>query len=75
MKQATRAIVPATLSAIEALCNAVIGLLVSWAVTFYALPLWGLEPTAGAAAGITGTYFVVSWTRSFVIREIFRRLT
>ena len=33
-------------SAIEALCNAIIGLAVSWAVTFYALPLWGFTLSA-----------------------------
>lgn len=61
------------LSAFEALCNAVIGLAVSWAVTFYALPLWGLTPSASASAGITALYFVVSFVRSWAIREIFRR--
>lgn len=63
-----------TLSALEALCNAVVGLIVSWAVTYYALPLWGLTPSASAAASITGLYFIVSWARSFIIREVFRRV-
>lgn len=60
-------------SAIEALCNAVVGLIVSWAVTFYALPLWGLTPTASASAGITAMYFAISFARSWVIREAFRK--
>lgn len=60
-------------SATEALCNAVVGLLVSWAVTYWCLPWWGLEPSASAALGITVFYFVVSFVRSFAIREVFRR--
>jgi ABC-type uncharacterized transport system permease subunit len=61
------------ISAIEALCNALIGLVVSWAITFYALPLWGLEPSASASVGITAMYFFISFARSWVIREAFRR--
>ena len=49
-----------TMSAIEALTNAAVGLVVSWAITFLALPLWGLQPSAMQAGGITGMYFVVS---------------
>ena len=60
-------------SAIEAVCNAIIGLAVSWAVTFYALPLWGFAPSASASAGITAMYFAISFARSWVIREAFRR--
>lgn len=60
-------------SAIEALCNAVIGLAVSWAVTFYALPLWGFTPSYSASAGITTMYFAISFVRSWAIREAFRK--
>jgi hypothetical protein len=59
-------------SAIEAMCNAIIGIAVSWAVTFYALPLWGFTPSASASVGITGMYFVISFARSWIIREAFR---
>ena len=62
-------------SAIEALCNAFVGLAVSWAVTFYALPFWGLTPSASASAGITAMYFGISFARSWAIREAFRRLS
>ena len=61
------------LSALEAFCNAVIGLIVSWGVTYYALPLWGLVPSASASAGITAMYFVISFARSWAIREVFRK--
>ena len=64
---------PHMISAVEALTNAVVGLIVSWAVTYYALPLWGLTPSASASAGITAVYFAVSFTRAWIIRELFRR--
>ncbi len=59
--------------ATEALCNAVIGLLVSWAVTFFLLPFWGLTPSAGQSAGITLVYFGISFTRSYVLRRAFAK--
>ena len=59
--------------ATDALCNAVIGLLVSWAVTFFLLPLWGLTPSAGQSAGITAMYFWISFARSYVLRRAFAK--
>ena len=38
------------ISAVEALTNAVVGLLVSWGVTYWCLPFWGLAPSAGSGA-------------------------
>jgi len=61
------------ISAAEALVNATVGLLVSYLVTLFLLPVWGLTPSASASAGITATYFVVSFARGWVIREGFRR--
>jgi len=61
------------ISAAEALVNATVGLLVSYLVTLFLLPVWGLSPSASASAGITATYFVVSFARAWVIREGFRR--
>jgi len=61
------------IDALEALTNAAIGLCVSWAVTFYLLPLWGLTPSATASAGITAMYFTISFARSWAIRAAFRR--
>ena len=58
-----------TLDAAEALANAVIGLLLSWAVTHWLL---GFSPTA--SAGITALFFAMSFTRAFVLRRVFRRL-
>ncbi len=58
--------------AAEALTNAVVGLLMSWAITYYALPLWGLTPSPMASAQITAAYFFVSFARGWVIRWGFR---
>ena len=62
------------MSAVEALTNAILGLVASWAVTYLALPLWGLTPSPTDAAGITALYFVISFLRAWVIREVFRRV-
>jgi len=61
------------IDASAAMANAIIGLLVSWAVTFWMLPLWGMYPTAGQSIGITAVYFVISFARSWAIRAAFRR--
>lgn len=57
----------------EAVTNALVGLAVSWGVTFWILPwLFDLHPSAGASAGITALYFVVSLARAYIIRRAFR---
>lgn len=56
------------MSALEALTNALVGLVVSWAATFYVL---GFSPTHSAA--ITAMFFGLSFVRAFIIRELFRR--
>jgi len=57
------------MSALEALCNAAIGLLVSWAATFFVL---GYSATGSLA--VTAMFFALSFTRSYVLRLVFRRL-
>lgn len=61
------------ISAIEALTNSGVGLVLSWCITYFALPLWGLHPSATASASITACYFFVSFARAFIIREVFRK--
>lgn len=53
----------------EALTNAVIGLCVSWLITWAVL---GFTPSQ--SIGITLMFFLVSTARSFAVREAFRRL-
>ena len=58
----------------EALANATIGLALSVALTFAALPFWGLDPTLGDSMGITAMFFVASTARAYALRRVFRRL-
>jgi len=61
-------------SGVEAFVNAVLGLIVSWCATFFLLPpLFGIAPTAAQSAGITALFFALSFLRSWVIREAFRK--
>lgn len=55
--------------ATEALANAAIGLLVSWAATWGVL---GYSPAESVA--VTLMFCGLSFTRSFVLRRVFRRL-
>lgn len=55
--------------ATEALANALVGLAVSWAATWGVL---GYSPAESIA--VTLMFFGLSFTRSFVLRRIFRRL-
>ena len=58
----------------EAVANAIIGLVVSWAGTMLILPAFGHHPTAADAAGITASFFALSAARSYALRRLFRRL-
>lgn len=53
---------------LEALCNAVIGFLASWAATRFVL---GFD--AAQSAAITAMFFCLSFARSYALRMIFRR--
>ena len=61
-------------SAAEALVNATLWLVVSWAATFFLLPpLFGIAPTAAQSAGITALFFGLSFVRGWAVREVFRK--
>ena len=57
------------MDAIEALCNAAIGWIVSWLTTWLVL---GYSPAS--SAGVTAMFFGLSFTRAWIIRGIFRGL-
>ena len=63
------------MAATEALSNALIGLLISWAATYWLFPLWGFAPSPMAAAEITLTFFALSFARSYVLRRVFSWLS
>ena len=56
------------MSALEALCNAIIGLVVSWTLTAFVL---GYTPAQ--AIGVTLMFFCASFLRSWAIREAFKK--
>ena len=55
--------------AAESLANAIIGLCISWAATYFVLGY-----TASGSLGVTCMFFCLSFTRSYVLRRIFARL-
>lgn len=57
------------LDALEALTNAVVGLIVSWAATYFVLGY-----TAAGSAAVTAMFFVISFARAWALRRIFRSL-
>lgn len=62
------------LDATEALTSSLVGLPISWAATYWLLPLFGLHPSAGQSLGVTGLFFALSVARGWVVRRLFRRL-
>ena len=59
----------ARLDLTESLCNAGIGLVVSWSATWLVLGY-----TADQSIAVTLMFFALSFVRTFVLRSIFRRL-
>jgi hypothetical protein len=55
--------------AAEALANAIIGLIVSWAATFFVLGY-----SASGSLLVTLMFFALSFTRSYALRLLFKRL-
>lgn len=54
---------------LEALANAVVGLMVSWAATFFVLGY-----SARGSVAVTLMFFALSFTRTYVLRRVFRGL-
>jgi hypothetical protein len=57
-----------SVSALEAMTNAVIGLAVSWAATFFVL---GYSVTQSAS--ITAMFFGLSFSRAYLLRKAFAK--
>jgi len=56
------------MNALEAFANAAIGLVVSWAATFFVLGY-----SASGSAAVTAMFFALSFARSYALRLLFRR--
>lgn len=61
-------------SLIEVITSMTIGVAVSFLITVYILPVWGLYPSLRDAVGMTTLYTSVSMVRAYVIRRIFNWL-
>lgn len=59
------------LSLIEATTNAILGIVISWAFTFWGLPLLGIYTTPSEAGIITLCYFFLSTCRAYILRRAF----
>ncbi len=55
--------------AAESLANAIIGLCISWAATYFVLGY-----TASGSLGVTCMFFCLSFARSYALRHLFRRI-
>lgn len=58
-------------SALEAVTNVAVGYVVSLALTFAVLPLFGYAVTAPDAFGISAVFTAASMIRSYVLRRAF----
>jgi len=57
------------MDAVEALANALIGLVVSYCATWLVLGY-----SAASSAGVTAMFFALSFTRAWIIRGVFRSM-
>ena len=64
-----------THSLIETITNTASGLLISYALTLFCLPIWGITPTMGEAGQITIMFTVASLLRGYAVRRIFNEGT
>ena len=59
----------------EVITNQVAGLILGWCIVFFIFPFMGMESTATTATASSVIFFISSYTRSYVVRRIFNRLT
>mgnify|MGYP005864200969 CR=1 FL=1 len=63
------------LDAMEAVANAVAGLVISAAAVQIVWPMFGWQASAEQSAAVAALFFALSTARSYVLRRIFRRIT
>lgn len=61
-------------SIIEVIVNLITGITISWLLTFFILPVFGLHPSVTEASYITLIFTVASIIRQYVLRRLFNRL-
>jgi hypothetical protein len=62
------------LSLVESITNTLLGLLTSYLVQMLVFPLLGINITHQTNAIITVIFFVISFTRSYIIRRFFNSI-
>lgn len=62
------------LSALETAVNITVGFVISWALSYFILPIWGFAQSASAATTVTIIYTIASVARSYTLRRIFNAL-
>ena len=62
------------LSLYEAKANAIIGIIVSWLVTFYVLPIFDVHMDVRQATWTTLTFFILSTLRAYGVSRFFSKL-
>ena len=60
-----------THSALEQLVNTTIGAVISYMLTFFVLPYWGLYPSHADAFEITFAFTFASLVRGYFVRRLF----
>ena len=60
-------------SVIEISANIASGAAISFCLTYWVLPFWGLRPSGGESLQIVAVYTVASFLRQYVWRRVFER--
>lgn len=61
-------------SILESVANTIIGLVVSYLVQLLVFPLYGIQISHSTNIQITLIFFIISFTRSYVVRRAFNKL-
>jgi len=59
------------MSALEALSNTIVGILIGFFIVYFFSPLIGFAPTVQQSIGLNAAFVVASPVRSYVIRRLF----
>lgn len=62
---------PKSESLLESLLGAGTGMLISWGLTLYVIPVWGVQFSGSQAFEVTCMYTTLSLTRTYIWRRIF----
>jgi len=58
----------------EIIANSATGIILGWMIVFFIFPMIGVATNAQQASISTVIFFVVSYTRAYIIRRIFNTL-